>query len=454
MDGNVATMKSEIPERRKHYVSERVDSILLKSLPPINYDAADLHNNHIAFPSSTLYLAAWIALFAYLFIAGVETATGSQFLSIDGTSDSQVCEDVPQPLTGTFTVDKYGIWNVESGYQLNSSFLEFEFSGTEVTLQDYTAVIEKFRQKIITYDDKMKMRDLSYNLLTWVNIEEYDANSKITMRSTADYKKIFSDFGLYSGEYIGFQIPDEVSGGTPGDDYCYTRDPTVSPKFDPGLRTNRLNPPFISLSDDGEFIKYSWNLDDMRLNRSMDIEDYNSFDKNVLQPCGNIFRLANGDLSGYNNIMVDHISDTRGAKMGDFTRDFDIRSIIVACALNKGILSTNVLVASDYQPIGYSQYNLKLYTHPKFPGMREIMCSFGNTSSVCFLYTRAYANTRLAYPEMTQRARTYDTDQEIYCKCSANQDDHWNCQKFSFEIGIIEFAERQAAQFVSLYCTT
>ena len=80
--------------------------------------------------------------------------------------------------------------------------------------------------------------------------------------------------------------------------------------------------------------------------------------------------------------------------------------------------------------------------------MTQIMCSMTATSTLCFLYSRAYSNTRVAYPEMTQKTLTYDTDQTKFCQCANNQDDHWNCQRFSFEIGIIEFAEREVQQFL------
>ena len=440
------------PPKKRYYVSERIDNILLKSLPPINYDAADLHNNHIAFPSSALYIAAWVGLFAYLFTVGVQTATGSQFLSLDGTSDSQVCEDVPQPLTGTYSVDKYGIWNVEPGHQRNSSFLEFEFTGTEVTLQEYTAVIEKFRDVIISYDSKMQTRDLSYAMLAWLNIQEYDADSKITMRTTAQYETIFAEFNQFSVDFRGFEIPSEVSsGGTAAVQTCYTRDPTTTIQFDPNADSNRPNPPFVSISEDNAFYKFSWDLDSLRINDSIATEYYNSFNRNILQPCGNIFRLASRDeLDNLPNLLASHINSAIGSKMGDFTRDFDIRSIIVACAMNKGIITKYALDETDYQPYGFEQFNLKLYTHPKFPGMRPVMCSFNSTEVLCFIYSIAYSNTRIAYPQMTQKANLFKRPNETtYCQCSGNKDDHRNCQTFSFEIGVIEFAESIPSQFVS-----
>ena len=367
-DDHEVTLSGKL-RKKKHYVSERIDNILLKSLPPINYDAADLHNNHIAFPSSTLYIATWIALFAYLFNTGVETATGSQFLSVDGTSDSQVCEDVPQPVTGTFKVDKYGTWDVEEGYQRNSSFLEFQFYNSEITLQQYTAAMERFRETIIGYDDKIKTRDLSYAMLTWLNIDAFDAGAKISMKTTAQYEKIFANFKSFSSSYEGFQIADDITGPSADPTKCYTRDPTTTTKFDSNAGTNRINPPFVTYSADKTLVKFSWNLDDLRLNNSVTESQYNSFDTNVLQPCGSIFRVAsNNEIP--DPVLVGSLSqDGYGKPLGDYTRDFDIRSIVVACAVNKGIISTDKLIEDDFQPIGYEEYNLKLYTYAMFPGI-------------------------------------------------------------------------------------
>lgn len=84
----------------------------------------------------------------------------------------------------------------------------------------------------------------------------------------------------------------------------------------------------------------------------------------IIQPCGNLFSLVDTLHSIY------HYSRLSQTKLADYVMKFDIRTIVVALALNSGLITYDDLTILTRSDDGKSAHLI----HPNFPGMGTVLC--------------------------------------------------------------------------------
>lgn len=395
-----------------------LEKSLLSMLPHLNYDVKDLHVHDIALPGVFLFFVAWVGAFITLFITGVQTSVGSKFLSLDGSSSSQTCQDVPVAITGNYEIDMYGRWSTDAAFKKNTSMFQVNFQASEISMNQYQSTINKFAKRIIEIDKILASNDVTISAVAWSTLYMKDDATRMSVATTADWRVIFTDFVLKIGYVHGFV---QQYDGSFVQDICRAQTDANFPEVD---------------DSSGGLLKLKWAL--LCADNNMRYCDWNS----VIQPCGNLFHVSS---SGDDDPYIFVLPSERGSRIystPQFSIDMDIRSLLIAYALNIGLLDFNdfSFVDTDIMPGVVSRQII----HPNFPGIGMVVCYVidaetfsltGDAPMICGFKENLLSH--FYYPAFD----TYQLDSDpsttaTNCDCPANAN-NYKCQGYNFMLRVV-----------------
>ena len=270
-----------------------------------------------------------VALFLYAwFISTSYVANvGVTFISLDSTAGK--CQHVPLAVTNTFEFDINGYWNNDLAYNPSLGLYTLDLTNFQHSTEDYALFMKNARYNFETYiSAKAPSQELATNLLYWM---------------TYSY---FVDDGLYSHRW-------RTSG-----------DPTVV--FD---RLSYLGSVGNKFGDCTLPSTVTFSRATGRMTLKYDYQSYTKNDK--------CFTVLDPSQIGYNAV----------ADGSNLRLSWDVTSLILARAVNKGIFSMDKLVNAK-SGFYSSQFTVNGVVYTKttkidqaYPNMNPIICFQPNLAS-------------------------------------------------------------------------
>ena len=396
------------------YIKERISSTLEdKGVGGVAYN--DIDEIGWGFRIALLYGLFYFFLLIYLITKDTITLTQSKYLSLSSNNDIQECDVVPQSITATFEGSFEGYWNTNPNFKKNSSLYVLELSGASLTNEEYTQIISSFQDSLHDIGTKAANRSALWSLIVWSTFAYNAKDSSVTFYSNADAGVIFnlkSYVATLSSRYGN--CPNQMLSGS--FDVSNKRLSITFPLNNTALK-NFIYRNQTYFFDDDIFggstrptIKY-------------------------LEPCPNQGSFVD---SGF--LLPQTWMDER---TGFFDLSFDVRSVVLALALNLNLLNASTLVKSTTKAsLSFHSY---LYIEIGIsPPMNPIICLNKvdpfwklnqeqiNGPEICFIYQGVDQNLWFAYPMMISLNSNFSGS----CNCPENIDDY-NCNVIDYIVGLM-----------------
>ena len=406
---------------KKHLIKKSLwDRMQLYStyiLPQVSYDNKDLIDRKTSFYIVTVYFSVFLITFFLIFFSDLNTKLAEKFLSLEGSSDGQICSTVPLPISGDFYVDRNGHWSSSSDFNFNSSIYKLKFEGTVASEDQFFTTLKQFELKLKNLDNLLLTRDLAFTVITWMATIAYDPITSITFQTTADYSSIFRNFVMFgwlqngsTGNLCHSSCVDGIYGSTPD-----------------------INQASTEQSFDNSHLQFTWNI-------CVDKTTYI-----VVEPCIDMF--------DYRELGPNYGNWIPGMSQ-NFKIEFDFRSIITSNALNFGILSIESLTETSIPGIIGEKFKEfgRFFIHPSYPSMDQVFCIERDLNHIylahplCVLvkFVGLYAQTYIPL----LRSRNPDDNRD--CSCHSDISSFY-CNSYSFTLKIIGFLKSENFYGVVLF---
>ena len=376
---------------------DRIKEKLLHALPESkSIDTGDLERLGWAHGLSIFYILLYAALLVYFVASGTVGEMAKKFLSLDApSSDIATCESVPVAVTGTFYADRKGQWSNSKGYDKTSAVYRLDLTGTTARPEEYTKAMQQFAAQVQAVGARQAGYDIVSSLIAWGVFRTVpDIEVNMQFRPYSQIEKIFG--GLYSYKPIisseeglcdTFEFANPVY--TSSDNIFSTPIPPSTDSAAPTLKPTALRAPSPRPTK-----------------------------------AASTATTSDDDATGYVSCF-----DQLGALMfgsgGAYSFDVDMRSVLMAFALNMGIIDVSALtvVYSQNRTIG-SLRNVEWmdYVSDTYPDMEEVSCyRLLGKPRACFAY--GLSTSTHVYPVITtNRDSGRATDDRPNSLCSCPQD--------------------------------
>jgi len=168
---------------------------ILKTYPPNNsVDVMDLKKSGYALPIVLFYHVAFLFLLLFFTVTNVQTRLGQRFLSLDGSSSSQTCIDIPLVVQGSYNADWFGKWSSSPDFLYNSTIYRLTLDGSNITNEQYRSTMNKFDANLKSISTKGASRDVVWNLIAWSSWQITDVGSRMSLYTTAEAGIVLSQF--------------------------------------------------------------------------------------------------------------------------------------------------------------------------------------------------------------------------------------------------------------------
>lgn len=135
-----------------------------------------------------IFLAIWLYFVVVLTTADMTT----KFLSLATDDLTQICEEIPRQVNMRVQADIFGAWSTKSTYQGNASAFEIEFSGSNITTQQFKTTMEGFKDQLQALSAKASKRDAGWNAMVWTSFSFKNVESQMMFYSTADINTVYT----------------------------------------------------------------------------------------------------------------------------------------------------------------------------------------------------------------------------------------------------------------------
>eukprot|EP01041_Mallomonas_annulata_P007968 gene7968-16311_t len=338
-------------------------------------------------------MAVALAAFACLFYFTYDTTRNAYFISLDPNSGS--CEEVPKSITGTYGIDFLGYWQGNTLFNPSRARYIISLNNYQHDGSEYVNLMKTFKSVINSIGYASKSRVLTDNLLYWMSWSRIstDNNKILRLQFSGSIISVFDRFSIQAS----------------------LTTPTLNCNAIPLCSYNSLS---------GELsIDYSYN-------------EYSS-------ACSNISPAQN----------LGYIPNTNGDQ---FRLKLDMRSVMTALAVNKGIFKYENLVdihlpmteIFTYHSITYKMTNK---IDDRYTGMTPIRC-FENITEVPSnsLQPSILCTVKIAavygYPFFIHKGlagKTLSNGVKISqytpypCNCTSSSGKETQCNTFDLMAGII-----------------
>jgi hypothetical protein len=167
--------------------AQRIRNMMIDSADNIDFGGIHIQDWDDAGKAIFLILVWYAVYFTALFyftytitVSGVAT----EYLSLVANTSEQICYAVPLTVTGTFEGDIYGNWQTSPNFQQNVSAFQIIMTGSEMSNEQYTAVMTNFTNNLRDLSSRAANRDLSWSGIMWSMFVFNDDATKLTFSST------------------------------------------------------------------------------------------------------------------------------------------------------------------------------------------------------------------------------------------------------------------------------
>lgn len=341
-------------------IAEKAVEALKSSIPPqSSVDADDLERTGCMIYVALLFQLSFVAFLIYIGVNDFYKQLNEEFLS---PSESQGnCDTIPVSVRNEYSADRLGRWDTSTSFQHERSMHRLTFSGAIVEEAEYGTTMETVRSRMVDLDGRGASHDLAFALTALAAYHTAGPDDKMSFRYDVDPDILFDFatgmFGISNAE---------------GDCLPFGDSPVIA-DFD------RVSKRLV----------YQVKMD----NGTAGVE-----------PCP---QLRKGDF---------YLNSNQLDSNGIFSIGFDIRSIVTAMAVNRGMLK----VRRDLRPLFSVGYNVTMHVDPAYGDMEPIYCFINDDDShpdACMLVLATFS---LVYPSMAQFGSIYDLSP---CTCPYNSSD-------------------------------
>lgn len=417
--------KSRNLQRPKHAVlrtwGDWFDEKVVLYMPDQIYDSVDVTAMprwaNIVLISCFVFFT--VCIFTYFSFAGIEGAMSIKFISLSGNSTFQICQAIPTTVTGKFSADKSGRWSTLTNYSDNSAIYSVEFSATNATKEEYTAVMEGFASKFNSLGTRMSDADLAWIVMAWTTVSYKDQGTGIRLSTLASIETVFSNtVPLYTNaySYSGECVPQDSIGAA----LLY---PTA--QFSPDFTQIKITYDMGSYYDlvGNAFI----NSNAFGVNSDGDREFVDNF-----TPCPAQF-------SPQNTFAYDPYK-YEASSYQDTTVEitFDLRSMLLAASINFGIVSLDdMMIVREETKLRWvdlfqntTMPPFSFYTDPSADLEKRLMepiacvpsgSSFPPGNTTAFPFCLVFSRNNFYYPAVFSK-RSYEITSSTYCDCDGYPD--------------------------------
>ena len=350
---------------RKLSTFERVLERLVQALPQSTaVDVNDLKKRGLAEGLALFYIVFYLSVLLYLLATGTQSEQSREYLSIIAPKASTaICKQIPVPATGTFLADSSGRWSTDPGYDPTMPIYSLALSGTEVTDDQFAAVMRNFSTQIRSLGKKMLKYDVMRSRIVWAFSSIGDQNAKMTLRPNALFQQMFlmvfpiGHPGLASVRGVcspGATQEYDYPTSRIQIDFPYDPVPTPTPTTDPTWTWDANHPPVYHPP-------FSVGQPTTMPTQTPSQSSHSGSSSPV------VYEFCPDQLSVKNKTFG------LGGTQESNTANFDIITLALAYALNFGIADTTFLSKK------YSSLNGKTrgdaWVHESYPDMRPVICS-------------------------------------------------------------------------------
>jgi hypothetical protein len=345
----------DILQKDRYELAEELKDALISSIPPSSVDSDDLERTGFALHIAVVFQATFLFFLLYIGITDFQYNKKAEFLS-PSLSEGD-CDVVPISVKNNYYADKYGYWDTEDQFQVVTSTYFAYFSGIPFDEEDYLTNMTEIQSKLQNLADRGAERDLAYTLTALASYHTDGGGNAMGLKYAIvpeimfDYVTGESGISDASGDCVPF-------GDTP-----------IFADFD-------------------------------RSSKSIIFRTKVFNGTKGAQPCSQIIA---------ENFYANEFSiDSNG--FVDIS--FDIRSILTAVAVNRGIMKVR-----DLRPLYSDLFQVFVYTDPAYSDMTPLYCIYGlkeTDPDSCLVIT---SNYYLVYPSMAQFG---DYITGIPCTCPYN----------------------------------
>ena len=391
-------------------------------------DALDLESGHsgVLFGLSLLNVAGVVAVFCAFMTTLTIGQTSQVYLSPSQQSvESNVqCEEVPLSVTGTFFATYLGVWNTNPSYSATESKTLFvlDLVGSEITLNEYSATMQRFLNQLYQDATKFSSRSLIFNAMLLAVVSYSDPKTSMGFYSNADPAVIFNQ---------------EVEAATVSSkegvcDSFNTTGRYLSGTFDVGSKAFTLSMPLV-------------------LSR-----DYMLDPHLVLNDPAQLAKLKRRTTCPWQE---KHYQSVLDGNWGEYSEgvekfSFDIRSATAAIAVNLGYTSVDIYDSFRREDtpglIGYYDAYYRFPPFAPFWCLDKHSSVFHNFSEsersgpdICFVRDGKYDMNEFYLPVMAQffqDDRHCDANGNCrysLCDCADAASTHTQCNQLQFALGLI-----------------
>ena len=113
------------------------------------------------------YQLVFIMAFFYFIYTLTLSDMSRTYLSLDGNSSSRACKLVPLIITNVVEGDINGYWATANAFHQNGSIFALSLSGTQITNDIYTSIMQRFRDQLQSLSSRSALRDAAWNAMAW-----------------------------------------------------------------------------------------------------------------------------------------------------------------------------------------------------------------------------------------------------------------------------------------------
>ena len=362
------------------------------------------------------YIVFYISVLLYLLATGTQSEQSREYLSIVAPSASTaICKQIPVPATGTYLADSSGRWSTDPNYDATMPIYSLALSGTEVTDDQFAAVMRIFSSQIRSLGKKMLKYDVMRSRIAWTFSSIGDQNAKMTLRPNALFQQMFLMVFPIGHPALASVVGVCSPGATQEYDYPTSRiqidfpyeapAPTPTPTTDPTWTWDANHPPVYHPP-------FSVGQPTTMPTQTPSQSSHSGSSSPA------VYEFCPDQLSVQNKTFG------LGGTQESNTANFDIITLALAYALNFGIADTTFL-SKKYSSL-YGKTRGDAWVHESYPDMRPVICStVVGKPRVCFgLGEGAKGTPTSVYPVFTSVSMG---ENSRACQCPRDlQDYHCN----------------------------
>lgn len=172
----------------KRTLSERAQALAIKNAygPVFGGVAVEDLSRGAGVSVSLVFGLAWFVTFACLLWSMTVTTMGQKYLSLTSSDADSQCDEVPVAIKGVFEASYDGLWETSPAFLRNTSILEFTLTAKKMTNAEFSAGILRMRDHFMAMGRDSAQRNVANALMQWTSFVIFDSATGMSVTSSAD----------------------------------------------------------------------------------------------------------------------------------------------------------------------------------------------------------------------------------------------------------------------------